>query len=50
MEIEKEKKTHIAKAYNKKMKSKLFHVGDMVRKTSLTLGMKSNKFGYWSHS
>lgn len=36
-----EKKTCIAKAYNKKMKNKLFHVGDMDWKTSLPLGTKT---------
>ena len=41
-EIEKDK------LYNKKVKLKSFQVGDLVWKTILPLGMKSNKFGKWS--
>ena len=41
-------KAQVAKAYNKKVKSKSFQVGDLVWKTILPLGTKSNKFGKWS--
>jgi hypothetical protein len=43
-EIEKDK-VRVARAYNKKVKDKSFQVGDLVWKTILSLGMKSNKFG-----
>jgi len=46
-EIEKDK-LWVARAYNKKVKLKSFQVGDLVWKTILPLGMKSNKFGKWS--
>ena len=48
-EIE-EDKLRVARAYNKKVKGKSFQVGDLVWKTILPLGMKSNKFGKWSPS
>ena len=48
-EIEKDK-LRVARAYNKKVKLKSFHFGDLVWKTILPLGMKSNKFGKWSPS
>ena len=48
-EIEKDK-LRVARAYNKKVKDKSFQVGDLVWKTILPLGMKSNKFGKWSPS
>ena len=48
-EIEKDK-LQVARAYNKKVKGKSFQVGDLVWKTILPLGMKSNKFGKWSPS
>ena len=48
-EIEKDK-LRVARAYNKKVKLKSFQVGDLVWKTILPLGMKSNKFGKWSPS
>ena len=48
-EIEKNK-LRVARAYNKKVKYKSFQVGDLVWKTILPLGMKSNKFGKWSPS
>ena len=48
-EIEKDK-LRVARAYNKKVKGKSFQVGDLVWKTILPLGMKSNKFGKWSPS
>jgi hypothetical protein len=35
-------KARVAPAYNKKVKSKSFQVGDLVWKTILSLGMKSN--------
>jgi hypothetical protein len=46
-EIEKEK-LKVARAYNKRVKEKSFQVGDMVWKTILPLGSRSNKFGKWS--
>ena len=48
-EIEKDK-LRVARAYNKKVKDKSFQVGDLVWKTILPLGMKSNNFGKWSPS
>ena len=48
-EIEKEK-FRMARAYNKKVKAKSFQVGELVWKTILPLGTKSNKFGKWSPS
>ena len=48
-EIEKDK-LRVARANNKKVKDKSFQVGDLVWKTILPLGMKSNKFGKWSPS
>ena len=48
-EIEKDK-FRVARAYNKKVRLKTFQVGDLVSKTILPLGMKSNKFGKWSPS
>ena len=41
-EIEKDK-LRVARAYNKKVKGKSFQVGDLVWKTILPLGIKSNK-------
>src|SRR5512139_3105533 len=46
-ETEKEKK-RVAKAYNKRVKAKLFQVGDLVWKTILPLGTRSREFGKWS--
>jgi hypothetical protein len=43
-EIEKEK-VKIAKAYNKRVVEKSFHVGDLVWKMILPLGTRSDKFG-----
>ena len=40
----------MARAYNKKVKGKSFQVGELVWKTILPLGTKSNKFGKWSPS
>jgi hypothetical protein len=48
-EIEKEKR-RVARAYNKKVKAKSFQAGDLVWKTILPIGTKSNKFGKWSPS
>nr|AAX94878.1 retrotransposon protein, putative, unclassified [Oryza sativa Japonica Group]ABA92250.1 retrotransposon protein, putative, unclassified [Oryza sativa Japonica Group] len=42
-EIEKEKK-RVAKAYNKRVKAKLFQVGNLVWKTILPLGTRSKEF------
>jgi ribosomal protein L21E len=47
-EIEKDKR--VARAHNKKVKVKSFQVGDLVWKTILPIGSKSNKFGKWSPS
>jgi hypothetical protein len=41
-------KLRIARAYNKKVKEKLFQVGDLVWKKILPIGSKSNKFEKWS--
>jgi ribonuclease HI/transposase InsO family protein len=46
-EIERDK-MRVAKAYNKKVKAKSFQVGDLVWKTILPIGSRSNKFGKWS--
>ena len=46
-EIEKDK-LRVVRSYNKKVKLKSFQVGDLVWKTILPLGTKSNKFGKWS--
>jgi hypothetical protein len=48
-EIEKEK-VRIVKAYNKRVKEKLFQVGDLVWKMILPLGTRSNQFWKWSPS
>ena len=48
-EIEKDK-LRVARAYNKKVNAKSFQVGELVWKTILSLGTKSNKFGKWSPS
>ena len=42
-EIKKDK-LRVARAYNKKVKAKSFQVGELVWKTILPLGIKSNKF------
>ena len=46
-EMEKDK-GRVTKAYSKKVKSKSFQVGELVSKTILPIGSKSNKFGKWS--
>ena len=46
-EIEKDK-LRVARGYNKKVRAKSFQVGELVWKTILPLGTKSNKFGKWS--
>ena len=46
-EIEKDK-LRVARTYNKKVRPKSFQVGELVWKTILPLGTKSNKFGKWS--
>jgi hypothetical protein len=43
-EIEKDKR-RVARAYNKKVKTKSFQVGDLVWKTILPIGSKSTKIG-----
>jgi hypothetical protein len=47
--IEKDKR-RVARAYNKRVRAKSFQVGDLVWKTILPIGSKSNKFGKWSPS
>jgi hypothetical protein len=46
----KKNKRRVARAYNKKVKGKSFELGDLVWKTILPIGSKSNKFGKWSPS
>jgi hypothetical protein len=41
-------KLRVARAYNKRVKEKLFQVGDLVWKTILPIGFRSNKFRKWS--
>jgi hypothetical protein len=48
-EIEKEK-IRLAKAYNKRVKVKLFQIEELVWKTILPLGTRDRKFGKWSPS
>ena len=48
-EIEKDK-LRVARVYNKMVRAKSFQVGELVWKTILPLGTKSNKFGKWSPS
>ena len=43
-------KLRVTRAYNKKVRAKSFQVGELVWKTILPLGTKSNKFGEWSPS
>ena len=43
-------KLRVARAYNKKVRAKSFQVSELVWKTILPLGTKSNKFGKWSPS
>jgi hypothetical protein len=45
-EIERDK-LRIAKAYNKRVKEKSFQDGDLVWKTILSIGSRSNKFRKW---
>jgi hypothetical protein len=45
-EIERDK-LRVAKAYNKRVKEKSFQVGDLVWKTILPVGSRSNKFKKW---
>jgi hypothetical protein len=45
-EIERDK-LRAARAYKKRVKKKLFQVGDFVWKTVLPVGSRSNKFGKW---
>jgi hypothetical protein len=48
-EIEKDK-ARVARAYNKKVRPRLFQVGELLWKTILPLGTKDIKFGKWSPS
>ena len=41
-------KLRVARAYNKRVKGKLFHVGKLVWNKILPLGTKSSKFSKWS--
>jgi hypothetical protein len=43
-EIERDK-LRVARAYNKKVKKKLFQVGDIIWKTILPIGSRSNIYG-----
>jgi hypothetical protein len=47
--IEKDKR-RVARAYTRRVKAKSFQVGDLVWKTILPIGSKSNKCGKWSPS
>jgi hypothetical protein len=38
----------VATAYNKRVKKKSFQIGDIIWKTILPIGSRSNKFGKWS--
>jgi hypothetical protein len=46
-EIERDK-LRVARAYNKRVKEKLFQVRDLIWKMILPIGSKNNKFGKWS--
>jgi hypothetical protein len=46
-EIERDK-LKVAKAYNKRVKEKLFQVRDLIWKMILPIGSRSSKFGMWS--
>jgi hypothetical protein len=41
-------KLRVARAYNKRVKKKLFQVRDLVWKMILPIGYRSNKFKTWS--
>jgi hypothetical protein len=41
-------KLRVAKAYNKRVKEKLFQVRNLVWKMILSIGSRSSKFGKWS--
>jgi transposase InsO family protein len=41
-------KLRVARYYNKRVKEELFQVGDLVWKTTLSIGSKSIMFGKWS--
>jgi hypothetical protein len=42
-EIERDK-LRVARAYNKRVKKKIFQVGELIWKTILPIGSRSNKF------
>jgi hypothetical protein len=46
-EIERDK-LRVARAYNNRVKERLFQVKNLVWKTILPIGSRSNKFGKWS--
>jgi len=50
LEVITKQKERVAKAYNKKVKSKLFAQGDLVWKVILPIGRKNQVLGKWSPS
>ncbi|XP_028213905.1 protein NYNRIN-like [Glycine soja] len=48
LEVLTKQKERVAKAYNKKVKSKTFNVGDLVWKVILPMDSKDRAFGKWS--
>jgi hypothetical protein len=50
LEASEKDKRRVARAYNKRVKAKSFQVGDLVWKTILHIGSRSNKFGKSSPS
>jgi hypothetical protein len=46
-EIERDK-LRVARAYNKRVKKKSFQISDLIWKTILPIGSRSNKLGKWS--
>lgn len=41
-------KLRMAEVYNKRVKTKSFHEGELVWKVILPIGVKDSKFGKWS--
>jgi len=50
LEVFAKQKERVAKAYNKKVKSKLFAQGDLVWKVILPMDKKNQALGKWSPS
>jgi len=50
LEVLTKQKERVTKAYNKKVKSKLFAQGDLVWKVILPMGKKNQTLGKWSPS